>query len=220
MGIRELEQSLLKKLGPLISQYGFNTKPSGQTFPKKTDFGKVAFGVNFIRHKEDVDVTGSITIRFEDLETLVNSFRPYLSEADKRQSSSLGAELGNLSKGEPLRWTIATESDVDDVAASMANAFGEIGLPAVEKYSDMNRALQLLSREDRESLLYQPFYDTRIMRALGLAFLLKERDVFEQIVRDRFPSIKKQLSDADAKIVISFRDALAAKFAEATSPES
>src|SRR5712691_10987592 len=99
MRVKELEEALLARLGQAVEKYRFDPKPRGEVFYKKTAFGRVAFAPGFIRHQADVDVTAYVTVRFDELEDLVNEPRDHLSKTDKKKTSSLGVELGNLSEG-------------------------------------------------------------------------------------------------------------------------
>ncbi len=106
--MKELQRALLSSVAEQAAKYGFDKRPRGQTFYKKTTFGRLAFGLSFIRHKTDFDVTVHVAIRFDELEDLINEDSSLLSEAEKRNTFSLGAELGNISEGRQKRWTVAS----------------------------------------------------------------------------------------------------------------
>jgi len=61
------------------------------------------------------------------------------------------------------------------------NAFVSISIPYLERYSDIERALELLSGDDAASRLHAPFHDGRAKRAIGLAFLVGDRERFSEV---------------------------------------
>ena len=112
--------------------------PREQSFTRKTLFGRQTFHVSFIRHAHDCDVTGDVAIRIDDLEDLLNEWNATLSKAEQKQTHSMGAELGNLSEGRQRRWTLASEDDIPEVVSSVMALFESVGLPYLEKYSDLD----------------------------------------------------------------------------------
>lgn len=91
--------------------------------------------VSFIRHEADIDVTADVAVRVDAIEQVVNQCETGLTDAEKRRSTTLGAELGNLTRRQPLRWTV---SALGDVAAVAEQIYGSV-------------------REDRSALPICPF---------------------------------------------------------------
>ena len=178
--IKDLQKSLLNEISKRIVKYGFDGKPKGQSFYKPIASGCQSFTPSFINHKTDVDVTGNVAVRFDALEDLINEYRPYLTKAQKKYTASLGVELGNLGEGAQKRWVLADLDDAGEVAEEILDYFAKVGLPYLEKYSDMEAALDALSANDR-GWLYSPFPDERAKRAIGLAFLLGNKERFFEI---------------------------------------
>ncbi|MBI3652568.1 MAG: hypothetical protein HY231_16225 [Acidobacteria bacterium] len=180
--LKDLQDTLLSRLSEEVERYGFDKKVRGQSFSKKTPLGRHSFHLSFIRHPPtDFDVTADIAIRFDELEDILNENNNYLSKAEKKNTFSLGAEIGNISEGRQKRWTVASPADVENVAQSIMDAFATIGIPYLEKHSDMETALEALSGDDKAAWLHVPFHDGRAKAAIGLAFLLGQRERFSQI---------------------------------------
>jgi hypothetical protein len=153
---------------------GFPAKPESQTFFRDTPYGWDAFHISFIRHMDDFDVTADVAVRIDALEELVNDGdRAQKSRRD--QTASIGAELGNIAQGVPLRWTVASPENVSEVARAIAEAFVQIGLPYIERYSDPNVMLDALAPNDRSAWLHSPFHSPRCKREVGLAILTGRR---------------------------------------------
>ena len=205
--IKELEKALLTELSQHVGEYSFDTKVKGQSFYKQTPFGRLAFHLSFIKHKSEIDVTVDLAVRFDELEELVNEYENRLSKAQRKDTFSLGVELGNLSEGRQKRWTVARLEDVEPVAQSIMNSFVAIGLPYLERYSDMQTALEALSRDDQAAWLHSPFHDARAKRALGLAFLFGDRERFSELAAAKTEFLKSR-NDFGLTSFLGFRDAL------------
>lgn len=180
--IKALEEQLLYELSFGLAKHGFKRKARDQSFYKPTAFGRVAFHISFVKHKYDFDVTADVAIRVDELEDLINEFNDRLTKAEKRQTFTIGAELGNIADGREKRWTVTNASDILEVAASILSAFETVGLPYLEKYSSLEAILEVLSKNDRLGWLHSPIHGARCERAVGLAFLLGKNDELDELV--------------------------------------
>lgn len=182
MNVKELEKDLIKKLAERVGEHEFDTRAKAQSFYKQTPFGRVALHLAFIEHATDFDVTVDIAIRFDALEDIINEGNSHLTASEKRRTFSIGAELGNISEWEPKSWTVRSPADLEEVSRSIMDAFVDIGIPYIEKYSNMETALDALSGDDKATWLLSPFHDYRAKQAICLAFLLGQRDRFFDLV--------------------------------------
>ena len=60
--------------------------------------------MSFIKHAHGCDVTADVAIRVDALEDLLNEWNATLSKAERKQTHSMGAELGNISEGRASAW--------------------------------------------------------------------------------------------------------------------
>jgi hypothetical protein len=169
-----LERTLLGEIGRGLAAFGFS-RPEGQTAERKTDAGRVAVHLSFIEHETDFDVTTDVAIRFDSVEELVHRSNELLSRREKLQTFTLGAELGTLKTGEPLRWTVTSHADVPAVAAAILAELREVGLPYVDQYSQIENAFDVLSRDDREVWVHSPVHWERAKRACALLIVMGRR---------------------------------------------
>jgi hypothetical protein len=172
VALRELERNLLQELGRRLVRFGFSSKPKGQTFYRDIDGGRVAVHVSFIEHVADVDVTTDIAIRFDAVEDLIHRSDKLLSPKAKAQTFTLGAELGNLERGEPFRLTLATHGDVPNIAEGTMTKLASVGLPYIEHYSSPETAYTLLSKDDRTAWMHSPIHAERAKRACALLVIM------------------------------------------------
>ncbi|HZS48392.1 MAG TPA: hypothetical protein VFC63_25200 [Blastocatellia bacterium] len=213
---KNLENLLLSELAEKVERYGYDKRAKGWSFYKKTSFGLHALSLAFIKHPDDLDVTLHVAVRFDHLEDLVNNHKTYLSRKEKKDTFSLGGEIGNISEGKQKRWRIADDKDIKRVASALMESFVSIGLPYLEKYSDLNAALQGLSGDDRAAWHVSPLDNERAMRAIGLAYLLDNREEFTRIAtaKTQFLSMK---TDPGLPVFLEFKADLQARFNEGFS---
>jgi hypothetical protein len=214
--IKDYENGLFDAVSSKISDYGFTGNRKEFCFYKRTAFGRLAFCLAFIRHPHDVDLTVQMAVRFDDLENLINEYNSHLSESLKKRTFSIGIELGNLLERRPKRWTVASLKDVEPVAHSIMNSFVTVALPYLEKYSDKQTALEVLSGDDQDAWLHSPFHDVRAKRALGLAFLFGDRERFSQLAVAKTEFLKSR-NDSGLASFVEFRDALKSRLERAAA---
>src|SRR5882724_7644252 len=212
--VKELQEALFEAVSRKIAAYGFTGNKRNFCFYKRTPFGRLAFCLAFIRHRDDSDVTLEMAVRFDDLEDLVNEHENRLSKAQRKSTFSLGVELGNLSEGRQKRWTVRSLEDVEPVAQSIMNSFVAIGLSYLEKYSDVRTALEVLSGDDQAAWLHSPFHDVRAKRALGLAFVLDDRERFSQLAAAKTEFLRSR-NDSGLASFLEFREALEERLEQA-----
>jgi hypothetical protein len=172
MQLREIQKWLLREVGARIEEYGFNKRAIGQSFFKSTEWGKLAFHLSFIRHREDLDITADVGIRVNAVEDLINTQETHLKESEKKDTFTFGAELGNIAEGVPHRWTIRSDADVSLVAVSVVREFVGIALPYFEKYCQLHNMLSVLMSFDRASSMHSPIPAYKCMRAVALARMI------------------------------------------------
>lgn len=170
--VAELQKRLLDELAARVSAYGFEPKPVGQSFRRKTASGRVSLHVAFVPHPADVDVTADVAVRLDALENLVNEANTLLPKAEKQNTYSLGVELGNLSEGRQKRWKLVEASDAVPAAQSILALYDLVGAPNLERLSDPEQAFKVLSSNERDGWLWSPLHGARCQRAVGLAYLL------------------------------------------------
>jgi hypothetical protein len=176
--VRTNERSLLSVLGMRVSQLGFSAKATGQRFFRDIALGSQILHLSFIKNGGEFDVTVDVAIRVAVLEEMLDpqdAHRP-----PKEQMASFGAELGNIARGERIRWTVSSAEDVEIVAESIFAAIERIGVPYLERYSDLEQMLDALTPNDRSAWLHSPFHFWRCMRIVGLCILSGRYSDFER----------------------------------------
>lgn len=182
--MKELQSELLEAVGQRIAEYGFKYKASEQAYLRAIPDGRSCLHLAFIRHQHDFDVVADVAVRFDQLEDLVNSSNTLLSKKEKGQTYSLGAELGNISGEGQKRWSLASSSEVERVADQLVECFKAIGLPYLDRASNLEAGYQLLTSPGRDAWLHNPIHTARSKRVVGLAKILGRTDEFAELVSE------------------------------------
>jgi hypothetical protein len=180
--VKDLQDGFFAALARRMAEHGFESRPRDQSFTRKTPVGRQTFHVSFIKHANGCDVTADVAVRIDRLEDLLNEWNGTLSKSERKQTHSMGAELGNISEGRQRRWTLAGEDNIPEAVSSTMALFESVGLPYLQKYSDLEQALAALSGDDRPSWLHSPFHDLRAQRAIGLAFVLGRHERMDELI--------------------------------------
>lgn len=181
--MKDAQRALLAAIGQRISLFGFESKAVGQSFLRYFPGGRASFHLAYIQHDNDFDVVADVAVRFDELENLVNQKSHLLSAREKKQTYSLGAELGNISGAGQTRWTVTSLADVPSVADELVDAFRKIGLPYIEKAMTVDAAFQMLKSPGPEAWLHSPIHASRLKRVIGLAMILGKNDEIPELVR-------------------------------------
>ena len=181
--MREIENGLLVALATRVQPQGFVLRRSHQDYVKSTSSGRWVLHVAFIEHDDDFDVTADVALRLDAVQDLVHRDNPDLSQKEKRETATAGAELGNIADGRQERWTVADITSVDPVADAIYRTFVGFGLPYLERLSDPRQLLDELATNDRRSWLHAPFHGWRNKTAVALALILSDRQRADELAR-------------------------------------
>lgn len=185
MSLKDIQKKLLKSLGEKLFAYGFEKKPRQQSFFRKFDGGVFVFHLSFIEHEFDFDITADVAIRFDDLEDLINAQDKLLTKKEKEATCSLGVEFGNLVSGEQMRWSVSTESELNEIVESIIKVYDENGEKYFKDYGVKENALKLLSQDEPSVWIHSPFHATRAKKALGLAYILNRENLESLYVKKK-----------------------------------
>jgi hypothetical protein len=167
-------------IGKRLKQFGFDPRPKGQSFRKKTSFGFCSFHLAFIDHADDFDVTADLAIRFDNVEKWMVGEQA-VPKTKTRESSTIGGELGNIKGTGQLRWAIEKDNDVSKAADSIMEEFEQVAIPYFDTYSNLDNVLDVLSRDDREVWVHSPIDGERAKAAVAVAFLQEGKEAAKQL---------------------------------------
>jgi hypothetical protein len=91
----------------------------------------------------------------------IQGFDPLATASDRRNSGTVGCELGNWIGTGQRRWTIASDKDVGPVAVEMAVEIKAVLLPFIERFSDLTVLLKTLVSDMDAARLISPIDDKR-----------------------------------------------------------
>jgi hypothetical protein len=159
MLLADLRRTLLTELAVALATRGY--RKNGQSFRKDEGPHRLSFHVAFINHSEDFDVTADVAVRHHAVEERLNGSSPLLSAAQKKETATVGAELGNLAGVGQHRWTVRERRDIEPVAADMLQWFDRIGVPFLTRFSSLDEVARVLAQDDALARLVCPIPGSR-----------------------------------------------------------
>lgn len=165
-----VEKHLLGEIGLRLNRSGFNNKRIGQSFRRATSFGWESIHVAFVRHPPaDFDVIVNFGIRIDAVQDVILGDDPLLTVSDRKNSATVGCELGNLTGQGQRRWTVSSEEDIPSVAAQIVGECEVSIFPIFEKYASPAAIYADLTQDEMTAELLAPFPASRakIIEALS-----------------------------------------------------
>ncbi len=200
---KKIKKVLLNKIAGFLANYGFNNRIYGQSFWKPLNIGRGMIHLHFINHTNDFDVTVSVSIRFDKLEEMINKNNILLKVNEKNLTSTIGVELGNLTKGVQRRWTVKGVDDIEFVACDICKMIVKAALPYIEKYKDMDTVFEMIMRDDPDVWMLSPLRHRLAMNAVGLAKLLNKNELLDEIIRAKTKYLEEK-NDYGLQLFIQF----------------
>jgi len=170
--LRSLEKQLVKELASLLRPYGFSHQGSGQSFRLARPFGWASIHLAFVKHPPiDFDVIVNASLRIDAVQDAIQDRDGLISASDRKNSATVGSELGNLKGTGQQRWTISSAADVGPVARAMLTECESTLLPFIEKFSDLAVLEEFLAKDDMPAKLLSPFDEKRRKTVAALSRL-------------------------------------------------
>jgi hypothetical protein len=176
MRIKALKDLLWSALAERIERHGFRGRRSRREFERNYEFGKGIFALYLLKYSGDFDVTASVFVRHDRVEDVVHRDANWLTEKQKEESVSIGADVGKLTVGEHMRWTVASDADVAVAAAGVEHAFLSVALPYIDRFGDLDTLYRVLSSDKEEDWIHCPVLPARARCAVVIALLLRKGD--------------------------------------------
>lgn len=169
-----LQKQLIGEVGSLLHTQGFSPKPVQQSFRLAKPFGWASIHLAFVRHPPtDFDVIVNAAIRIDAVEGSIQGSGSLVSAKDRKHAATIGCELGNLKGIGQQRWTVSSEEDVPPVASDIAAECEETLLPFIEKFSDLDTLLAVLTTDTKMARLLSPIDDKTRRTVVVLSEILK-----------------------------------------------
>lgn len=202
MLLREFEDRFLSELACQLSDYGLSRKRD--LFFRSTGLGRCSFRIGFTKKIYGVDIRAYNDVRFDAVEDLVGR---YPSNRFRKVTATLSSEIGLLGSGSIKTWSVKFDvsphlgdvflnvvdslgmerqdlySNPATVVKEILEAFREVTLPFFEKYgASLENALAVLVSDSEETNRLCPMIEGRAKRAIVMAFLLRDRGRFEEVI--------------------------------------
>ncbi len=159
--MKNIKEKFFEKLAELLKSDGFEYRKSNQDYVKKEGTKRFSFHISIIQHKNDFDVTADVAIRFDDIENLRNSENKMISEKEKKETYTIGVELGNLKGVGQHRWTFRNFEDIPKNVEDINEWFIEIAKPFFQRFKELDEVYRVFKNDIKEANLICPFSDQR-----------------------------------------------------------
>lgn len=188
-----LWDNLVRKLSVELEKHAFKYSPKTQTFYRTVPEGKHLIHLTFIDYDYFFHVSVDVAVRYEALEELVNKHESLMSSSDKLRTVSLGSELGNISGKGWIEWSVKNENDLDATKEAIMKEIELIGLPYLERFSELDEILAVLAEDNAHARLHSPLHASRAKRAIGAAYLSDKKDEFFRLVETKSLFLEKNV---------------------------
>lgn len=189
--LKELREVLLNDIHKFLLEFGYDNKIYKNSFWKKTLFGREVLFISFINHVNDFDFTLGFGIRFDRVEDLKNEIASFLDEKQKKETVTIGCELGNYLNIGQKRWEVTCQSDVDKTVEEVIKHIKTDAFSFFNKYSNLETIYEIVKRDDRDARLINGTNHYRGMDAVAIAYLLGKTDEIQDIVKLKIDFMRK-----------------------------
>lgn len=189
MDRKYLKRNLFHEIGSALKEEGYRVRVSQSDLIKKFDRGKISIHLGFIDYVEGFDVTIDVGIRFEELENLKNQYKDFLTKTEKKETYTIGVELGNLAYGEQKKWNIKKGIDILPVSQNIIKEIKKHFFPYVSHYLDIENLFEACIKDDTNEVV--AFDSEGAENAVCLAMLLKKEHMLNSIIDQKRTYLKR-----------------------------
>jgi len=147
--LKEMKRRAQEELARRLEPHGFAGRGAqllARAAPGASQFVHLMFVED--RAGGSLSLALNLAVRHERVEQLANGWREDLSEREKKQTATLGVELGRLLGRGQMRWEMDSAEACARAAESAIAPLREHGLPYLESHSDIARVKERLSSDD------------------------------------------------------------------------
>jgi hypothetical protein len=168
MSLATLRQAVLDQFAASLASHGFTRQ--AQTYQGPPGPARWLVHVGLTNHGAEVDFTVDVAVRHAVLqERMVNTYRG-LSPKQRRQTATVGVELGNWADGRRQVWTVRTPADIVPAVHGAVSVLHQFGWPFMQRFSTIDAILKVLEEDGREARLICPVLGARTeLRAVAKA---------------------------------------------------
>jgi hypothetical protein len=146
---KELKQRAQEELARRLEPHGF-TGRGGQRLTRRLPGAIQMLHLAFVGGGAggSLSLILNLAVRHERVEDLAHAWRSDLSDREKKQTATLGVELGHLIGRGQMRWQLDSPEACPKAANDAFHLLREHGLPYLERYSDLEAVKERLSSDN------------------------------------------------------------------------
>jgi hypothetical protein len=158
MTYAELREEFLTRLAAELDPLRFRRRQ--QSYKREAGDRRQVLHLSFVKHPAGFEVTADVALRLHAVEER-RPDRMELPIARRRETATIGAELGNLHCGEPKRWRVECADDIPPIVTDVMHWLALAGTPFFERFATDSAVLATLERDDRQARLICPIPGVR-----------------------------------------------------------
>ena len=171
----QARRELLERIATRVAPLGYKGRISDQVFRQKTAIGWRSLHLTSAYDPEFWVANIHVALRVDAVEELT-SVGVDIPARDRKRSATIGGEIGNIADGRWRPWHIRYGDDLERIADEMVRAFISFGLPYLERVSNLEILLDILSNEGVGAEGEQAMPEVVCPRAVALALVLGHND--------------------------------------------
>jgi hypothetical protein len=175
--IKSIRKVLLNSLDAGLKAKGF--RKSKDIFYRRITIGKEILFAALLKDQLEVTAIVDVSLRHHALELEYTTIEGTTSNPN---SSTIGAELGELSGGKTIMWDVSDLRNIQTTVNDILDCCWQIGFPYLEKYSSPEKLLDALSDDNVIGPMLCAIPHVRAKKALVAAYLLQRQDIYGQIL--------------------------------------
>jgi hypothetical protein len=149
-GVRAL---LLKRLAGELAPHRY--RRSGDTFRRDAGPCRLLLRLAFVDRDGGFDLLAEVAVRHNAVEDMLNAGRA-LGEQEKRETTTVAAELGTLAGGSRRRGSVRGPGDVEPTVRDLVDWFVRVGRPFLERFASLAETYRVLADDGPEARLICP----------------------------------------------------------------
>jgi hypothetical protein len=170
-----LKEMVQKKLSFYLETYGFKSKKERCLEYENGDVRQTIHLAFVDNSKENfTTLIVNLAVRINQVEEMATAFSwaNDLTVKEKKNTATLGVQIGKLLDKGQLRWNINDEAECDKVAKEVFNLLKEFGIPYLIENSDINAVLKRFESDNFKE--WHVLLNSRAIR-LPIIYVLLDR---------------------------------------------
>ena len=195
--MKPLKNQLLECLSSRFGELGFKYQATKKTFWRDTPQASHDFQITFANYRHNsgyyFNVGAYVGVEHKALMELREEVNRNIETTKQHSLWGVSTYLINIvGADEMTEWNVFSEEDIPGVCERIMEAFKQVALPYMERFSSLEEILAVTMKDDGTGGLYSPLNTMRAKTAIAAAFVLGKRELYEHLVDQKTEYLKKR----------------------------